>query len=444
MGLGGVKAPKSAGRLRWFQDARLGLFVHWGPYSVLGRGEQIIYRDIMPEAEYRPLAMKFRPPKGWARRLAREARAAGMKYVVLTTRHGDGYCLFGTAADDFNAVRTGPGRDLVAEFAAACRAEGLRVGFYYSLLNWRWRGYWSPERHPEELPRMVEQVHAQVRELMTGYGKVDILWFDAGLVPGEGGHGMWGLGRRAIPQPTGEFYRSRKLLATVRRLQPEILINNRAGLEQDFGTPEQRVSPEGQKRAWEACMTINFAPGWGYVGQSVANKSVGEVLFHLVDAVRMGGNFLLNVGPRADGSLDRRELSVLRPLGRWLARHGEAVYGTRPTGIFDLSEGRVQGPMFHYGMWTCRGRTGYLTLFYYPGETLVVSKIGPRIRSATLLTTGKRLKVERTTNDRWLIRGLPRRQPDRLAAVVKVEFAGPPYGVADLDSRWVDGQWRLP
>jgi len=430
-------------RLRWFRQARLGMFVHWGVYSVLGRGEQIIYRDIMPEAEYRPYAMRFKPPKDWARRLARQAKAAGMKYVVLTTRHADGYCLFDTAADDFNAVKTGPGRDLVAEFAAACRGAGLRVGFYYSLLNWRWRGYWSPERHPEDLPQMVAQVHTQVRELMSNYGKVDILWYDAGLLPGEGGHGMWG-GRPIRGTTVAGFYRSRELNAMVRRLQPGILINNRAGLPGDFGTPEQRITPEGAGRPWEACMTINYAPGWGFLRGSTANKTPGEVLFNLMDAVRMGGNFLLNVGPKGDGSLDRRERSILKPLGKWLAKHGEAVYGTEPGAVCDFSEKRVQGPMFHYGMWTCRGRTGYLTLFYYPGETLVVSKIGPRIRSAVLLTTGRRLKVERTTNDRTLIRGLPRRPPDPLAAVVKVEFEGPPYGVADLDCRWVDGDWKLP
>jgi len=431
-------------RLTWFQDARVGLFVHWGVYSVLGRGEQIFWRDIMPIAEYEPLAAQFNPPGDWAIKLARQARDAGMKYIVLDARHHDGYCLFDSATTPFNAARTGPGRDLVDEYVAACREVGLGVGLYYSLLNWRWPGYWSPRRHPDDLPRMGEEVHAQVRELVSNYGPIDILWFDAALVPGEGGHGMWNLGAKAIPQTPAEFFRSQELIAMVRRLQPDILINNRAGIEQDFGTPEQRVTPEGQDRAWEACMTINFAPGWSYLRQSMANKSPGEVLFHLVDAVRMGGNFLFNVGPKPDGSLDGRELSILEPVGRWLARHGEAIYGTRPGAVYDFSQGRVQGPMFHYGMWTCRGTTGYLTLFYYPGETLVVSKVGPRIRSATLLTTGQPLQLEPAPNDRMLLRGLPETSPDPLATVVKVEFDGAPFGVAEFGGEWLDGRFLLP
>ena len=434
----------SQDRLHWFREARLGMFVHWGLYSATGRGEQIFYRDIMPEAEYRKLADQFHPPEDWAERLVQEIRNAGMKYAVLGTRHHDGYCLFDTAADDFNSVKTGPGRDLVAEFVTACRAEGLGIGLYYSLLNWRWRGYWSPDRHPEDLPKMAEEVHAQINELMSSYGSIDILWFDGGLVPGEGGHGMWGIGKNAIPQNTAEFYRSHELIKSVRQKQPDILINNRAGIEQDFGTPEQRVRPESRGRAWETCMTVNFAPGWSHLHQSMADKTPGEVLFHMMDAVRMGGNFLFNVGPMADGSLDARHRAVLEAIGAWLKRNSEAVFGTSPGAIYDFSNGRVQGPMFHYGMWTCREHTGYLTLFYYPGETLVVSKIGPGIRSAELLTSGASLRIEPAANDRVLLRGLPETSPDPLAAVVKVEFESPPYGTAELDSRWLDGKWRMP
>ena len=434
----------SQDRTKWFRDARFGMFVHWGMYSVLGRGEQIMWRDIMPIPEYETYAAQFAPPADWAANLARQARDAGMKYVVLTTRHADGYCLFDTATTPFNAAQTGPKRDLVAEYVTACREAGLRIGFYYSLLNWRWHGYWSPQRHPDDLPKMVDQIHAQVRELMSGYGPVDLLWFDAGLVPGEGGHGMWNMGAKSIPQSPAEFFRSDELISMARELQPDILVNNRAGVLQDFGTPEQRVTPEGQDRAWEACMTINFAPGWGWLRQSMANKTPGEVLFHLVDAARMGGNFLLNVGPRADGSLDDREATMLEAIGEWLAKHGEAVCGTRPGAIYDFSEGRVQGPMFHYGMWTCRGATAYITLFYYPGETLVVSRIGPAVKSAVCLTTGAALETESAANGRTLIKGLPARSPDPLATVVKVEFEAPPFAVTEIGAEWLDGMFAGP
>ena len=300
-------------RRGWFREARLGMFVHWGMYSVLGRGEQIMWRDLMPMAEYVPYAEQFRPAADWARKLAQQARDAGMKYVVLTTRHHDGYCMFDTATHNFNAVKTGPRRDLIAEYVEALREAGLKVGFYYSLLTWRWHGYWSPERYPEELPRIREEVHAQVRELMTRYGKIDILWYDGGGVPGRAGHGMWG--GKPIEQTSAEFWDTQELNAMVRELQPDILINNRGGQAEDFGTPEQRISAEGGHRPWETCMTLNYAPGWGYLRQSMANKSAGEVLFNMMDAVRLGGNFLFNVGPKPDGSIDEREGSILDQIG---------------------------------------------------------------------------------------------------------------------------------
>jgi alpha-L-fucosidase len=429
------------GKLKWFRDARFGLFVHWGIYSVRGRGEQLLCRDLIPLAEYESWADEFHPPSGWAERLVEEAVHAGARYVVHTTRHHDGFCMFQTATHDFNAARRGPKRDLIAELVDAVRGAGLKVGLYYSLLNWRWHAYWDPAGYAAEFPAMVEEVHTQVHELMSNYGRIDVLWYDGGLVPGDMAHGMWGAD--PIPVEPAAFFRSAELNAMVRRLQPGILINNRAGIPGDFGTPEQRVggSEYDVDRAWETCMTLNYAPGWGYLSHSTANKTAGEVLFNLVDAVRLGGNFLFNVGPRPDGAIDQREGDVLRRIGRWLARHGEAVYGTRPEGIYDLARGRVQGPNFHYGMWTCKGSTAYLTLFYYPGESLVLSRIQPGIRSAELLTTGRPLTVERLSNRRMLIRGLPATPPDPLAAVIKVEFEGRPSALLTRDAKWLDGEF---
>jgi len=416
------------------------MFVHWGMYSVLGRGEQIMLRDLIPMREYDRHAASFRPAADWAERLAQRAVETGMKYVVLTTRHHDGYCLFDTATHDFNAAKTGPGRDLIAEYVEAMRGAGLKVGFYYSLMSWRWRGHWSPEKYPDELPAMVDEVHAQVRELMTGYGKIDVLWYDGGGVPGSNPHGMWG-GKRIDQSPT-EFWRAVELNGMVRELQPQILINNRSGGGEDFGTPEQKVETGGGERLWETCMTLNYAPGWGFLRHSMANKTPAEVLFNLVDAARLGGNFLFNVGPKSDGLLDAREGEVLEQIGAWMKIHGEAIYGTRPEGVYDLSKGHVQGPMFQYGMWTCRRKTGYLTLFYYPGEELIVSKVAPGIVSAKLLTTGEALEVERIDNRRTRIKGLPPEPPDPLAPVVEVEFEGAPEALTDIGAEWLDGTYE--
>jgi len=424
-------------RLAWFRDARVGMFVHWGCYSVAGRGEQVLNRDMMPLAEYTQLAERFKPDPDWAPRLAGRARAMGAKYVAMTTRHHDGYCLFDTKTDPFNAVNTGPGRDLVQEFADAVRAEGLKVGFYYSVLNWRWRGFWDPEAHPADLPRMVEEVHNQAEELMTHYGRIDVLWYDGCVTPGSITPGAFGYDGHPVEQDRGAFYRAEELNARVRALQPHILINNRSGVPEDFGTPEQELRVEDDaKRAWELCQTLNYAPGWGYIHRSLANKSFGEVVYNMIKAVRLGGNYLFNVGPDARGRIDARQGEIVDRLGVWLERHGEAVYGTRPEGIY---EGASQGACYHYGMFTCRGATAYLTLFYYPPDPLVISRLGPAIRSAELLTTGQTLEVEPVSNARWRINGLPEEPPQPSPPVVKLQFEAPPYLLHYRGAEWLDG-----
>lgn len=421
-------------QIRWFNQSRFGMFVHWGCSAVLGRGEQILSRDVMPLDEFRQLADDFTPREDWAERLAEEAVSAGMKYVVLTTRHHDGYALFESEHDDFNAAQTGPRRDLVADYVEALRDAGLGVGFYYSLMNWRWRGYWDAAQYPGEAAAMVDQSHAQIEELMTNYGEVDILWFDGGAPAGQRTPGQWA--GTAMVEDKAEFWRADEISEMVRELQPKALLNNRSGLDGDFGTPEQRV--EALDRPWETCMTLNYAPGWGHLRHSLADKTPGQVLYHLVDSVRLGGNFLLNVGPRPDGLIDERELSVLRPIGEWMHLHGEAIYGTEPESIYPTG-GHPQGPMFHYGMWTCRGATGYFTMFYYPEDHLIVSKVGPGIVSAELMTTGQELEVEPIPNSRYRISGLPKDPPGPIAPVLKVQFEGPPYGIETRGAEWLVG-----
>ena len=221
-------------RMLWWRDATFGMFIHWGLYSIPGRGEWVMNRENIPVTEYEKLAWQFNPrhfdPRAWARL----AKDAGMKYMVLTTKHHEGFCLWDSKLTDFTSVRTAARRDLVREFAEACRAEGLKVGFYFSLMDWH---------HPDGDGRGIEDaaarerfiafVHGQVRELMSHYGRVDILWYD-------------------VPWPyDAAGWQSEKLNAMVRELQPHILINNRSGLPEDFGTPEQQVKPESADRDWE-------------------------------------------------------------------------------------------------------------------------------------------------------------------------------------------------
>jgi len=428
-------------RLEWFRKAKLGMFVHWGCYSVLGRGEQILNRDMMPFDEYAPVADEFKPDPEWAPRLARQAKEMGAKYVALTTRHHDGYCLFDTATHDFNAVKTGPGRDLIKEFTDAVRAEGMKVGLYYSVHTWRWHGFWDPEGYPDELPKMVDEMHAQLEELMTNYGEISVLWYDCSHVPGSSPPGSSGYQQNRIDVDNAEFWRSAEINARIRELQPRILINNRSGLPEDFGTPEQSIKlEEGQEnRAWELCQTLNYAPNWGYLHASQADKSFGEVVYNMISAVRLGGNFLFNVGPDGQGHIVGNQLAVLKQLGRWMQAYGEAVYDTAPTGIY---EEPGQGASYHYGMLTCSGSTAYMTLFYYPPDPLVISRIGPGIRSARMLATGEELSVEPMRNARWKISGLPAEPPKPAPPVMKIEFDGPPHLLKYSGAKWLDGEYK--
>ena len=425
-------------RMAWWHDAKFGMFVHWGCYSVLGRGEQIIVRDLMPVAEYKEVADRFHPASDWADQIADQAVRAGARYVVLTTRHHDGYCLFKTETDSFNAMETGPGRDLIAEYVRALRKRGLKVGFYYSILNWRWHGFWDPEGYADELPKIVDEIHGQVRELLTNYGAIDILWYDVSQVPGGSTPGASGYQTKPVAQSPSDFYRSAELNAMARQLQSHILINNRSGEPEDFGTPEQHITPEKGGRAWEACMTINYAPNWGNIRYSIADKTAGQILYNMIQAVRLGGNFLFNIGPDERGYVAQRDREALDRIGNWMEKHGEAVYGTSPEGIYPEAN---QGPCYQYGMFTCKSNIAYLVLFYYPGDYVVISKLGPDIKSAELMTTGEPLDVKPMSNARWKISGLPMSPPGDLAPVIKIEFAAPPYRLQLSGAQWLDGEF---
>ncbi|RMD80554.1 MAG: hypothetical protein D6820_06535 [Lentisphaerae bacterium] len=429
---------ETANRMQWWRDARLGMFVHWGCYSVLERGEQIMLRDLMPLAEYKKIADDFKPAADWADQIAEQAVRMKAGYVVLTTRHHDGYCLFDTKTDPWNAVNTGPGRDLIREYVEAIRKRGLKVGLYYSLVNWRWHAFWDPEHYADELPAMVEEVHQQVTELMSNYGKIDILWYDVAAVPGSSTPGAFGYQPHRLDMTSAEFYRSEELNRKVRELQPHILINNRSGVPEDFGTPEQHVTAEKDGRAWETCMTKNFPPNWACVNHSVADKSAGQILFYFMDAMRKGGNFLFNIGPDPKGYVTARDREDLDKLGRWLERNGKAVFGCGPDTI---NNGSNQGVCFQYGMFTVRGTTAYMTLFFYPKDYLIISKVGGGLKSARILVNGMPLKVEPLSNERYRISGLPAEQPDELATVLELEFEQPPYMLHYSDASWLDGKF---
>jgi len=393
-----------ARRLRWFQEARFGMFVHWGLYSQLGRHEWVMNRERIPVQEYEKLAETWKAKRRPARDWARLAKKAGMKYMVMTTKHHEGFCLWDTKMTDYNAVRRGPGRDLVREYVEACREFGLRVGFYHSLMDWHHPDGARCAKDEKARRRFVDYLQGCIRELMTHYGKIDILWHDV----------SW-------PLPTPEAWESRKMNAMIRRLQPGILINNRSKLDEDFGTPEERVQAAESGRAWEACMTFNGS--WGYMPCAIDWRPVREVLGMLRTCAGHNGNLLLNIGPAPDGSIPPEATERLTAVGRWVRKNAEALYGK-----VDRVDGRLDRPQT--GRWSLKGKTAYYWCDRWPGGELAIGGLRTKLVRASYLATGKPIRF-RQSRDRLILRGLPKSNPDRIAGVcvLKLEFTSKPRQV---------------
>ena len=384
-------------RLAWFREARFGMFIHWGLYSLLGRGEWVMNREQIPGAEYRKLADRFTAEHYDPRRWAAIARDAGMRYAVLTTRHHEGFCLWDSRVCSFNAVNSAAKRDLVAEYVEAFRDAGLKVGLYHSLGDWHnpdWKAGYEGDAAAKQ--RFIAYTHELVRELMTGYGTIDVLWYD-------------------LPQNyTPAEWRSVELNAMARRLQPGILINNRAMTTEDFATPEQSAEPSPPGRAWESCMTLNES--WGYCPGDRRFKSPRDVIRILGGVAENGGNLLLNVGPDGTGRIPEESVSILREVGDWLREHGEAIY---PAERHGMSWNLWGGPN------TAAGDCLYVFVSRWFGEELVIGSLVNRVLSAELMSPHTELTFEQ--EDRRLrIRGLPAEAPDVLVPVVKLTLDGPP------------------
>ena len=393
-------------RMAWWHDARFGMFVHWGLYSQLGRHEWVMNRERIPAAEYEKLADTWKPVPRPMREWAKLAVDAGMKYMVMTTKHHEGFCLWDTKQTDYNAVRRGPGRDLVQEYVDACREAGLRVGFYYSLMDWHHPDGAKCATDEKARRRFVDFTYGCVQELLSGYGKIDILWFDV-----------------AWPLATPRLWESEKLVAMARRLQPGIIINDRSRIPEDFGTPEERIQAAEPGRAWEACMTFNHS--WGYFPTAPAEdwQTTRDVIWMLNNVAGGGGNLLLNVGPAPDGTVPSLAAERLLPVGRWLARYGEAVYGK-----MDPIRGRLEpwGP----GEWSLRGNTVYYWTGRWVGSEIVFGGFRTKVKRVSILGRDGEVSFEQS-RDRLVLKGLPASNPDDIAgiAILKLEFEPRPLQV---------------
>ena len=382
-------------RMKWWHEAKFGMFIHWGLYSVLGRHEWVMENEGIPGPEYEQLAKRFNPKPNAARDWARLAKRAGMKYMVMTTKHHEGFCHFDTKTTDYCAPKQLAGRDLVKEYVEAARAEGLRVGFYYSLMDWH---------HPDGArcgddeaarQRFVQYIHTHIRELLTNYGKIDVLWYDV----------SWPLEAKG--------WESEKMNQMVFQLQPDIIVNNRNKLQGDFSTPEQRIQAEEGGRAWESCMTMNGS--WGYHRSDDDWKLPKTVIRNLISCARDGGNYLLNIGPKADGSIPEESIRILNTVGQWMEKNGKTIYGSD----------NCQPRRSNYATFTRRGNTLYMHIHFWPGETAVMSGLMSQVRSANLLATGQKVAFQQ---DRLRVRftGLPEKAPDDPITTIAIECDGEP------------------
>ncbi len=404
-----AKNKQTEKTMKWWQDARFGMFIHWGPYTASHHDCWKMYDQGTTVQEYMErFEPKFTGENFDARKMVAFAKRVGFKYVVMTTRHHDGYCLWDTDTTGFSSTKLTPKRDFIAEFVQAARDEGLGVGLYYSLLDWRFQSYWDgPKNNPASWRTFLDFVHTQVRELMSRYGKIDMLWYD-----GQWGENEKTWGFKVNDEKLAEIWESKKLNAMVRKHQPGILINKRSLLPEDFGTPEKDIVPEA--RPWELCDTMGFY--WGGSRYDKEQKTARNIITRLAYCVARSGNMLLNIGPKEDGSMMAWQQRTLEQVGEWLQKHGDCIYGC---------SGEWQRP-FNMGLapWssTRKGNTINMIMLRYPGRQFELSATNDyRVVSAHLADTGEKLQVTHEPT-RDVISGLPARSPDPIASVVKLKI----------------------
>jgi alpha-L-fucosidase len=422
---------------RWFPDARYGLFLHWGPYAPYERGEQVLFREHLDPREYETAACAWNPQRFDADEWARIAVEGGFKYAVLTTRHHDGYCLWNTRTTNYSSSAQSAQRDFVAEYVTAFRSAGLRVGLYYSLADWRIPAYWEGPRHdPQGWDTFRSYIHSQVEELLSQYGQIDEFWFD----------GSW-------PR-NAEAWQSKELVAMMRALQPDILINNRldavdpeegeavwqtgdiegAGGSKtfgDFGTPEHHITAED--RLWESCQT-SVSRLWGFT-RGEHWRSAEQLLDFLCESASKGGNLLLNVGPDGEGNFPAEFVDRSKLIGDWLRIHGEAIYGCEKG---DVVESVTRGYQ------TVKGNALYLILRFYDGrEELRLAGLENRVLGVKLLSNGQDVAFSQD-DIAVTLRELPAEKPTPLYPVVRLELDSPPRALPAFRKRlWVGDPRRM-
>lgn len=374
----------------WFTHDRFGLFIHWGIYALPARHEWVKSRELISDQAYQKYFDHFDPdlynPDAWAQ----AARNAGMKYFVVTSKHHDGFCMWDSAFTDYKATNTPAGRDLLKPMVEAFRAEGLKAGFYHSVIDWHHPEFSVDGLHPmredvayreasqsRDITQYRAYLHNQTRELLTQYGKIDILWFDFSYSQRDWG---WSKGKGK------DEWDSERLLAMTRQLQPGIIVNDRLEIGGDIKTPEQYqpatpITVDGKPVLWEACQTLNGS--WGYHRDNLDWKPTEMLIQMLIDAVSKDGNMLLNVGPNARGEFEPRALDRLRGIGEWMRLHSRSIYGCGPSAFTPPTDCRF----------TQRGNRLYLHLFAWPFRHVHLANLGDKVTYAQLLNDASEITM---------------------------------------------------
>ena len=396
-------------RMAWFREARFGIFIHYGLYSELGTGEWSQANQNYTVQEYEKLAKTFAPKEGCAREWCELAKKAGAKYVVLTTRHHEGFSLWDSKVNPYNSMNA-CGRDIVREFCEACREYGLKIGLYSSLMDWHHPDSWKCANDPEARKRFLQYIEDINVELLTNYGKIDMLWYDV-----------------SCPLESAREWDSVNRNAKLRALQPHIIINNRSAMPEDFATPEQAIRAE-KDCDWEACMTLTRL-AWGYVDAeqskpfAVSSKQIVRDL-HLCTCG--GGNLLLNISPEPDGSVSEDTWERLLPVGAWLEKNGAAAYGKKFR----------TGPVYSANTLTAVSADADLKTFYlwnwvWPknGE-LMFGGYMDAPKKISYLVSGEEIDFT-VDGHRIFLKNLPKEIPDPIlgVTVLKMEFDQPPHQI---------------